>query len=81
VSLGEDLGLNVSWSCDAVAEGNVAYSWLKNDQVTQFEVITFPFNQHAGNNFTVKTFFMLTCFDCNFSIFSPSGTGEYEALP
>ena len=34
VSLGEDLGLDVSWSCDAVAEGNVAYSWLKNDQVT-----------------------------------------------
>lgn len=44
VSLGDDLGLNVSWSCDAVAEGNVAYSWLKNDQVTQFKVIKFPFN-------------------------------------
>jgi len=44
VSLGEDLGLNVTWSCDAVAEGDVAYSWLKNDQVTQFEVITFSFN-------------------------------------
>lgn len=44
VSLGEDLGLNVSWSCDAVAEGNVAYSWLKNDQVTKFEVIKFSLN-------------------------------------
>ncbi|KAL9976385.1 hypothetical protein ACROYT_G013683 [Oculina patagonica] len=32
VSLGEDLGLNVSWTCDAVAKGNVVYSWLKNDQ-------------------------------------------------
>ncbi|KAJ7318647.1 hypothetical protein OS493_037588 [Desmophyllum pertusum] len=33
VSLGDDLGLNVSWTCDAVAKGNVAYNWLKNDQI------------------------------------------------
>ncbi|KAJ7394203.1 Cadherin EGF LAG seven-pass G-type receptor 2 [Desmophyllum pertusum] len=32
-SLGEDLGLNVSWTCDAVAKGNVVYNWLKNDQI------------------------------------------------
>jgi len=50
--MGEDLGLNVSWSCDAVSEGNVAYGWLKNDQVTQFKDIKFPFdNQQAENNF------------------------------
>ena len=32
-SLGGDLGLNVSWRCDAVAKGNVSYQWLKNNQV------------------------------------------------
>lgn len=51
VRLGDDLGLDVSWSCDAVAEGHVAYSWLKNGQVTQSEVIKFPSNQQARNNF------------------------------
>ena len=59
VSLGDDLGLSVSWSCDAVAEGNVAYSWLKNDQVTQFKVIKFPFNQQAGNNFKMVMIFLM----------------------
>ena len=34
VSLGDDLGLDVSWTCDAVAKGRVMYKWLKNDQVT-----------------------------------------------
>lgn len=40
VSLGEDLGLNVSWTCDAVANGSVTYSWLKNNQVTLGVVLT-----------------------------------------
>ena len=34
VSLGDDLGLNISWTCDAVAKDVVTYKWLKNDQVT-----------------------------------------------
>ena len=33
VSLGEDLGQNISWTCEAVARGAVAYQWLRNDQV------------------------------------------------
>ena len=33
VSLGEDLGQNISWTCKAVARGAVAYQWLRNDQV------------------------------------------------
>ena len=32
-SLGGDLGLNVSWRCDAFAKGEVSYQWLKNNQV------------------------------------------------
>ncbi|XP_022800058.1 uncharacterized protein LOC111337931 isoform X2 [Stylophora pistillata] len=31
-SLGGDLGLNVSWRCDAFAKGEVSYQWLKNNQ-------------------------------------------------
>ena len=33
VSFGEDLGMSVSWTCDAVAKGAVSYKWLKNDKV------------------------------------------------
>lgn len=33
VSLSEDLGQNISWTCEAVAKGAVAYQWLRNDQV------------------------------------------------
>ena len=34
MSLGGDLGSDVSWTCDAVAKGNVFYHWLKNNQVS-----------------------------------------------
>ena len=34
VSLGADLGLGVSWICEAVAGGPLTYKWLKNKKVT-----------------------------------------------
>ena len=33
VNLGNDLGLNVSWTCDAVGKNPIEYKWLKDDQV------------------------------------------------
>ena len=34
MSLGDDLGLSVTWTCDAVAKGPVRYKWLKDEKVT-----------------------------------------------
>ena len=46
MSLGDDLELGVSWTCEAVANGPVMYSWLRDKKVlkcymTKFSEILF----------------------------------------
>ena len=33
ISLGHDLGLGVSWTCEAVSNGPLMYRWLKDKKV------------------------------------------------
>ena len=33
ISLGDDLGLDVSWTCEAVANSPLMYTWLKDKKV------------------------------------------------
>ena len=33
ISLGSDVGLGVSWTCEAVANGPLMYKWLKGKKV------------------------------------------------
>ena len=41
MSLGDDLALGVSWTCEAVANGPVMYTWLKDKKVLKCYVTKF----------------------------------------
>ncbi|XP_068682166.1 uncharacterized protein [Montipora foliosa] len=50
VSLGADLGLGVSWICEAVADGPLTYKWLKNQKsITSSQVLSLSNVQEADS--------------------------------
>ncbi|XP_068682491.1 uncharacterized protein [Montipora foliosa] len=50
VSLGAELGLGVSWICEAVADGPLTYKWLKNKKsITSSQVLSLSNVQEADS--------------------------------